>query len=76
MVGWGRVAMPNESPQNRRRGWLKYGNPPGDFTRAARCGAKTRREFGSLSESRMRRPQLYLAIRRINGRRTLWLYYC
>jgi hypothetical protein len=26
----------------QRRGWLKNGNPPGDFTPAARCGAKTR----------------------------------
>src|SRR5579864_8541318 len=24
-------------------GWLKNGNPPGDFTKAPRCGAKTRR---------------------------------
>lgn len=27
----------------RNRGWLKNGNPPGDFLSAARCGAKTRR---------------------------------
>jgi hypothetical protein len=26
-----------------RRGWLNHGNPPGDFTNAPRCGAKTRR---------------------------------
>jgi hypothetical protein len=32
-----------DEPQARRRGWLKNGNPPGDFTRARRCGAKTRR---------------------------------
>ena len=25
-----------------RRGWLKNGNSPGDFTKAVRCGAKTR----------------------------------
>jgi|SRR5580704_12579172 hypothetical protein len=25
------------------RGWLKNGNPPGDFTKTPRCGAKTRR---------------------------------
>jgi hypothetical protein len=25
------------------RGWLRNGNPPGDFTTAPRCGAKTRR---------------------------------
>jgi len=24
------------------RGWLKHGNPPGDFMTAPRCGAKTR----------------------------------
>src|SRR5579884_2694240 len=25
-----------------RRGWLRNGNPPGDFLKAPRCGAKTR----------------------------------
>ncbi len=34
--------MANE-PQEKRRGWLKNGNPPGDFSKAPRCGAKTRR---------------------------------
>jgi hypothetical protein len=33
----------SSKPQKARRGWLKNGNPPGDFTKAARCGAKTRR---------------------------------
>jgi len=33
-----------QKPKNsRRRGWLKNGNPPGDFTKAVRCGAKNRR---------------------------------
>ncbi|HSW40838.1 MAG TPA: HGGxSTG domain-containing protein [Acidobacteriota bacterium] len=27
----------------KRRGWLRNGNPPGDFTLAPRCKAKTRR---------------------------------
>ena len=27
----------------KRCGWLKNGNPPGDFTKAPRCGAKTRK---------------------------------
>jgi hypothetical protein len=27
------------------RGWLKNGNPGGDLTKAARCGAKNRRGF-------------------------------
>src|SRR5713226_9411638 len=31
------------TPHEKRRGRLKYGNPPGDFTKALRCGAKTRR---------------------------------
>ena len=26
-----------------RRGWLKHGNPPGDWSNARRCGAMTRR---------------------------------
>lgn len=30
-------------PHEKRRGWLKNNNPPGDFMKAARCGAKTRR---------------------------------
>jgi len=29
-------------PHEKRCGWLKNGNPPGDFTKAPRCGAKTR----------------------------------
>ena len=29
------------TPENRR-GWLRSGNAPGDFSTAARCGAKTR----------------------------------
>ena len=30
-------------PHEQRRGRLKNGNPPGDFTKAPRCGAKNRR---------------------------------
>jgi hypothetical protein len=30
-------------PHAKRRGWLKNDNPPGDFLKAPRCGAKTRR---------------------------------
>lgn len=30
-------------PHIKRRGRLKNGNPPGDFTKAPRCGARTRR---------------------------------
>ena len=32
-----------DEPHEPRRGWLKNGNPPGDPSNAARCGAKTRR---------------------------------
>jgi hypothetical protein len=32
-----------DRPQDQRRGWLKNGNPPGDYQKAPRCGAKTRR---------------------------------
>jgi glucans biosynthesis protein len=35
--------MPDELHE-RRRGWLKHGNPPGDWTMARRCGAITRRQ--------------------------------
>ena len=30
------------------RGWLKNGNPPGELSKAAKCGAKTRK--GTLCE--------------------------
>ena len=30
-------------PRLKQRGWLKNGNPPGDFSKAPRCGAKNRR---------------------------------
>ena len=30
-------------PHAKRHGWLKNGNPPGDFSKAPRCGAKTRK---------------------------------
>ena len=32
----------DKPPLAKRRGWLKYNNPPGDFSKAPRCGAKTR----------------------------------
>ncbi len=32
-----------DAPHAKRRGWLRNGNPPGDFTKAPRCGAKTRK---------------------------------
>ena len=35
--------MPDE-PHERRRGWLKNGNPSGDWTTAQRCGAMTRHQ--------------------------------
>jgi len=30
---------PNDEPHEKRRGWLKHRNPPGDWTIAPRCGA-------------------------------------
>ena len=35
--------MYEASPHVQRRGWLKNGNPPGDFSGSPRCGTKTRR---------------------------------
>jgi hypothetical protein len=32
----------DEAPHAWRRGWLKNGNAPGDLSRVARCGARTR----------------------------------
>jgi len=37
------VNDPKQTPLGTRRGWLKNGNPPGDFSKAPHCGAKTRR---------------------------------
>jgi hypothetical protein len=31
-----------ETPQDKRRGMLRNANPSGDFSQAARCGAKNR----------------------------------
>jgi hypothetical protein len=35
--------------KNTNRGRLKYGNPSGDFSKAPRCGAKTRRGTSCLA---------------------------
>ena len=43
VAGRGRVGKFGATPQERRHGWLKNGNPPGDLSTANRCGAKTRR---------------------------------
>ena len=40
--GGGMSRPANHTPHEPRRGWLKNGNPPGDFSTAPRCGAKTR----------------------------------
>lgn len=39
--------MPNE-PHAQRRGRLKNNNPPGDFSKALRCGAQTRHQTPCL----------------------------
>jgi hypothetical protein len=33
----------NDKKSQLRRGWLKNNNQPGDFSKAPRCGARTRR---------------------------------
>ncbi len=38
----GRLMSFGTVPPTQRRGWLKNGNPVGDFSQARRCGAKTR----------------------------------
>jgi len=47
-----------QTPHAKRRGWLKNGNPPGDFANAKRCGAKTRRgtpcQCGAMPNGRCR----------------------
>jgi hypothetical protein len=42
-AGTERVDEIGATPQDKRRGRLKNGNPSGDFSKAARCCAKTRR---------------------------------
>jgi hypothetical protein len=37
------VREPRQTPHEKRRGRLRNANPSGDFSKAARCGAKTRR---------------------------------
>ena len=39
----GRADEIGVTPHERRRGWFKNGNPPGDLSTVKRCGAKTRR---------------------------------
>ena len=34
----------SDGAQAKRCGWLKNGNPPGDYAKARRCGARTRRD--------------------------------
>jgi len=41
--GRGMIKKNKAKPREKRRGWLKYNNPPGDFMKAPRCGAKTRK---------------------------------
>jgi hypothetical protein len=41
--GRGMERKSDKAPRERRLGSLKNGNPSGDFTKAARCGAKNRR---------------------------------
>lgn len=41
-AGMGRVEKIAGTPHDKRRGTLRNANPPGDFSAAARCGARTR----------------------------------
>ena len=34
----------DDEPHAQRRGWLKNNNPPGDYFKAQRCGARTRQQ--------------------------------
>jgi hypothetical protein len=36
------ISTENNQSKSNRRGWLRHGNPPGDFSTAPRCGAHTR----------------------------------
>jgi hypothetical protein len=43
VAGRGRVGEIGGTPHDKRRGMLRNANPSGDFSKAERCGAKTRR---------------------------------
>jgi len=49
VTGWGSDRKMSDEPHvQRARGWLKNSNPPGDFSRAPRCGAQTRHQTKCL----------------------------
>ena len=37
-----------------KRGWLRNGNPPGDFTKAKRCGARSKRSGNPCRQPAMK----------------------
>ena len=55
-------------PHAQRRGRLKNGNPPGDFMKAARCGARTRRGTACLGPAMGDRSGPVRVLRRTWGR--------
>jgi len=57
-------------PREKRKGWLKNNNPPGDFSKAPRCGAKTRKGSPCLSPA-MKNGRCRLHGGKSTGPRTL-----
>src|SRR5215472_9893592 len=60
--GWGPEGLRLRRATKIRRGWLKNGNRPGDFSKAPRCGAKTKRgrscECPAMANGRLQQPWL------------------
>lgn len=59
-----------DEPHVKRRGWLRNGNPPGDFSMAPRCGAKAR-HGGSCRAPGMQNGRCRLHGGKSTGPRTL-----
>lgn len=60
-----------DDPHERRRGWLRNGNPPGDWTKAPRCGAKTRQQTACQCPAMRNRRRCRLHGGRSTGPRTV-----
>jgi hypothetical protein len=60
----------SDEPHAKRRGWLKNENPPGDLSKAPRCGARTRKGLPCASPAVRGRKRCRLHGGRSTGPRT------
>ena len=64
------MAMTVDEPHEPRRGWLKNGNRTGDWSKAPRCGARTRRQTACRCPSMRNRTRCRLHGGKSTGPRT------